>query len=233
MEYKKCLNNMVMIKLDAENTSIKLRNGFELYLDNSFEPEKNVTVTGEVFGLPSHLYYSGEPNKGMPWLTPMELNYGDKVIVYYLSIINAFKPQERRYVLEGNDRYVIIPYDKIYCKYGDGFVLPINGYCLIEPVENPVIEAEKARMKAIGMESVVFKKDSNTHVSYGKVKYVSIPNKSYVDEIYTDNGVDISPGDTVMLKRINDIPLQYDLHARIDGGAKYWRCQRRNILAKL
>jgi hypothetical protein len=71
METKKTLNNMVFIKLDTENTSIKLRNGFELYLDNSFEPEKNATVTGEVMGLPSHLKYYGKPNLDMPCLCDM------------------------------------------------------------------------------------------------------------------------------------------------------------------
>lgn len=222
-----------MIKLDKENDSIKLKNGFELYIDITFDPEKHATVTGTVYGLPSHLYYSGKPNIGMPWETQMELKMGDKVIVYYLSIVNAFKKESRKYILEGEDRYVFIPYSSIFAVYGEGFVKPINGYCLIEPTEDPFIVEQKRRMTAIGMELVKLKTKTNTNVVFGRVRYIGIPNRQYVDDYMTDEGVDIKTGDIVVMRKISDIPLQYDLHARIDGGAKYWRCQRRNILAKI
>jgi hypothetical protein len=233
MVYKRTFNNQILIKLDPENKSIRLKNGFELYIDDTFEPEKNITVTGEVWGLPSHLCYSGEPNKGMPWETPLELKYGDKVICYYLAIVNALKSENHKYLIEGNDRYIWIHYQNIFCAYGEGWVKPINGYVLVEPSDDPTIEAQKARMKALGMELVVLNTQSNTNVSYGKVKYMGIPNRRYVDSEYTDEGVDIAIGDIIVLKKISDIPLQYDVHAKIDGGKLYWRVQRRNIMAKL
>jgi len=88
---KKTFGNHVLIRLDAENDSIKLNNGGELYIDTSYDGEKHVTVSGEVVGLPSHLRYTGVANDGLPWLTPMETQIGDKVIVYYLAVVNAFK----------------------------------------------------------------------------------------------------------------------------------------------
>jgi len=233
MNRKLTFNNQVLIKLEPENTSIKLRNGFELYVDNTYEPEKNATVTGMVYGLPSHLYYTGKGNVGMPWDTPMELKMGDKVIVYYLSIINAFKPENRRYVLEGEDRYVFIQYSSIYAKYGEGFVQPINGYCLIEPCSDPFVEKQKQRMQSIGMELILFNKKNNTNVSFGIVRYLSTPNRRYVDEHSSDEGVDIAIGDTVVLKKTYDLPLQYDLHQKVDKGKKLLRVQRRSILAKI
>jgi hypothetical protein len=233
MDYKKTFDNLVMIKLDPENTSIKLTNGFELYVDNTFDPEKHAVVTGEVYGLPSKLSYTKEGGKGMPWLTDIELRYGDKVIVYYLSIVKAFAPETRRYVLENGDRYVFVPYSSIYAKYGNGFVQPINGYVLIEPCEDPFVADKKKRLNALGLELVSFNTKSNTHCTFGVVRYVSTPNREYVDEGTSDDGVDVAVGDTVVLRRTNDIPLQYELHARIDGGKKYLRVQRRNILAKI
>jgi len=233
MEFKKTFDNYVLIKLDKENTSIRLKNGYELYLDTSFEPEKNATVTGKIWGLPSKLTYSGEPNKNMPWLTDMELKMEDRVIVYYLSIANAFRKEMRRYVLEGEDRYVFIPYSSIYAKYGEGFVQPINGYVLIEPCGDPFVESKRKRLEALGLELVTLTEKSNTMVSFGKVAYVSKPNREYVDEGVSDEGVDVNVGDTVVLRKVSDIPLQYDLHSKIDGGKKYWRCQRRSILAKI
>jgi len=233
MDYKRCLNNFIFIKLDEANDSIKLKNGVNLYIDNSYEPEKHATVTGTVYGVPSHLKYSGIPNKDMPWDTPMEIKLGDKIICYYLSVINALKPENERYVLEGKDRFIFISYEFIYAVIRDEKIIPVNGYCLIEPCEDPAITQERERMEKLGMELVVLETRTNTHVIFGKVKYVGTPIREYVEEEHTDEGVDVSPGDTVVIRKISDIPLQYELHSKLDGGARYYRVQRKNILAKV
>jgi hypothetical protein len=88
-------------------------------------------------------------------------------------------------------------------------------------------------MKAIGLELVVDNKPSKTHVVYGKVKYIGEANRQYADADATDEGCDIQPGDTVVLRRTVDIPLMYDLHAHIESTKGLWRVQRRNILAKV
>ena len=232
MDYKRTLNNMVMIKLDEENTSIK-RNGINLFMDTSFNPEMHATVTGTVWGIPSHLSYCGKPNKNMPWLTSMEIQLGDKCIIYYLSTINALKNTEKRYVLEGKDRFIFIEYTYIYAVIRDEKIIPVNGYVLIQPCEDPAITQERERMEKLGMELVVLETRTNTHVIYGKVKYVGTPIREYVEEEHTDEGVDVSPGDTVVIRKVSDIPLQYSLHSKIDDGAKYYRVQRKNILAKV
>ncbi len=233
MDCKKTFNNYVLIKLDKENDSIRLKNGYELYIDITCDPEKHQTVTGTVQGLPSRLRYTGQPNDGMPWLTDMELALGDRVIVYYLSIVNALSKDLRRYVLEGEDRYVWVPYSSIYCKFGEGWITPINGYVLVEPVEDPFVTAVKERYARLGIELVTMNTRSNTNVCFGKVRYVGTPNKEYCDEGQTDEGVDVKVDDTVVLKRISDVPLHYDLHAKVEQGRKLWRIQRRNFLAKL
>jgi len=233
MEQKLTFGNNVLIKLDKENDSIQLRNGFELFVDITFDPEKHATITGEVYGLPSRLQYTGKANIGMPWLIDMEVRFGDKVIMYYLSVVNAFKPENRKYILEGEDRYVFIPYDKIYAVFGEGFVRPINGYCLVELVDDPFVEEQKTRMKKIGLEAVLFNKKSNTNVTFGKVKYIGTPNREYVDENSSDDGVDVKIGDIVVLRKTYDIPLEYGLHAKIEKEKGLLRVQRRNLLAKI
>jgi len=233
MDYKKTLNDYVFIKLDPENKSIRLRNGCELFVDTTYEPEKHATVEGEVWGLPSHLSYTGTPNKGMPWKTRMELRYGDKVIIYYLAVVNALKKENSRYIIEGKDRYIFVPYQNIYAVIREGKVIPVNGYVLFEQVEDPSITRDRERMKALGLELVTLNTRTNTHVIYGKIKYTGEPNQEYVDENYSDEGVDVKEGDVVVMRKISDIPLQYDLHSKIDGGAKYFRVQRKAILAKI
>lgn len=231
MDYRQTLNNYILVKLDPENTSIKLKSGFQLYIDTSFDPEKHQVVTGTVYGIPSHLEYTGEANKGLPWLTDMEVKLGDKVVVYYLAIVNALKPEQQRYFFEGGDKYVLITYNNIFTVFGDGFVRPINGYCLIEPCSDPFLEKTKERLKKLNIEWVQLNTKSNVNVSFGVVRYMGKPNRDYVDEGQSDDGVDVKIGDTVVLRKVSDIPLQFNLHARIDEGKLYYRVQRRKILA--
>lgn len=231
MDYKRTLNNYILVKLDPDNTSIKLKSGFQLYVDTSFDPEKHQVVTGTVYGIPSKLEYSGTPNKGLPWLTDMEVKLGDKVVVYYLAIVNALKKEQQRYFFEGSDKYVLITYNNIFTVYGDGFVKPINGYVLIEPCSDPFLEKTKERLKKLNLEWVKLDTKSNTNVSFGIVRYMGKPNREYVDEGASDDGVDVKIGDTVVLRKVSDIPLQFNLHAKIDGGKVYYRAQRRKILA--
>ena len=231
MEYRRTANNYILVKLDPENTSIKLKSGYELYIDTSFDPEKHQVVTGTVWGTPSKLEYTGVANKGLPWQTDMEVKCGDKVVVYYLSIVNALKPEQQRYFFEGGDKYVLITYNNIFTVYGDGFVRPVNGYVLIEPCEDPFLEKTKERIKKLGLEYVQLNTKSNTNVSFGIVRYMGKPNREYVDDGQSDEGVDVKVGDVVVLRKVSDIPLQYNLHAKIDEGKLYYRVQRRKILA--
>ena len=233
MERKRTFNNFVLIKLDPDNDKIKLTSGMEIYIDNTFDVEKNAVVTGEVAGLPSRLEYTGIANKGMPWLTDMELTYGDHIIMYYLSVVNALKPENRNLIIEGNDRYVAIKYQYLYAKYGQGFVIPLNGYCLVEPADDPYWTETKKRLNAVGLQAVKNEQKSKYNTVFGKIRYLGKPNREYVDEGATDEGCDVNIGDTVVMRRISDIPLCYDLHSKIDKGVKLWRVQRRNILAKI
>lgn len=224
--------NHVLIKLDQENNSVRLKSGLELFVDTTYEVEKHITITGEVMALPSKLYYSGRPNIGMPWETEMELKVGDRVFMYYLSVANAFRKETFNAIVEEDARYVFIKYQYIFATIRNGELYPLNGYCLIEPSQDPDWLLLKAKLAKVGMEPVKLKDFSNTNVNYGIVRYLGKPIEEYVDK-YSDWKVDINPGDIVVTKRITDIPLEYDLHIKAKDGKKYWRCQRKHILAIL
>ena len=231
MNYKQTFGNNIMIKLDPENDHIKTKSGFTLYIDTSFDPEKHQVVTGVVCGLPSRLTYTGKPNLGMEWLTDMEIREGDRVIVYYLSVVNALKKEHQRYFFKDDDKYVFVPYSKVFVVIRDGEIIPVNGYVLVEPCEDPFVGDTKKRLAKIGLELVTLNTKSNTNVSFGVVRYVGKPIREYIEDGYTDKGVDVKVGDTVVLRKVSDIPLQYNLHAKLDGGKTFWRVQRRKILA--
>lgn len=226
----KTFNNYVCIKLDPENDRIKLQSGFELFI---VQGDKDTTVTGTVVGLPSKLTYYGEQGRGLEWLTDMELRPGDEVIVYFLSVQIALSPERQNYFVRGEDKFVFISYDKIFAKIIDGHPVPINGYCLIEPIDDPANVSISERLQKIGLVSVVeHKKKTNTHVVWGIVRYVSDPIKKYASG-GSDEGIDVNVGDTVVCKKISDIPLQYELHSKVDDKKLYYRVQRRNIYAKI
>lgn len=224
--------NNVLIKLDAENDRIKTKTGVDLFIDISYDMEKHSTVTGIVCGLPSHLSYTGHPD-AMPWKCEMEAQIGDMVVVYYLSIVNAFKKETRKYFIENGERYVFVQYSSIYALIRDGKVIPINGYCLIEPMENPELIKQKEQAKKFGLELVMADTKSKSGVVYGRVAYAGKPNDAYIDEGISDRGVVVNTGDCVVMRKVSDIFAQYSLHASIDGGKNYYRAQRKQILAKL
>lgn len=228
---KMTFNDQVLIKLDPENDKIKMKSGFELYI---VQEDKDITVTGTVCALPSHLSYTGKPNIGMPWLTNIEVKIGDEVIIYYLSILNALRTEMQKYFIRNDERYVFVPYSSIFAKVEDNKPIPVNGYCLIEPVDDPVNVRIDERLKAIGLVSAVpRRKKTNNQVVWGKVAYTSKPNKEYAGGAGSDRGVDIEIGDIVVMKKISDVLMQYELHQRVDEKQTYYRVQRRYIYAKI
>lgn len=224
--------NRVKIRLDPENKTIRLKNGLELEIDTSYQPEKHLVLTGTVEGLPMQLIYSEDGSK-MPWETTQELRIGDEVVCYYLGVMNCLAPERRQYTIENGELYVYLRYELIYARVRDNVIQPINGYILAEPADDPewVRRVRDAEIKGFILPDL--RKPNKTHVVYGKVAYVGVPNKRYFNQNQSDKDVNVDVGDVVAMKRVRDIPVEYEYHAKLDGGKKYYRLQRHDILAVL
>lgn len=219
-----------MIKLDPENEIIETPSGLKLFVDTSFEPEKHIVRCGEVVKTPTHLVQrKGE----IPWTTEMEVQDGDRVVMYFLAVQNCLAPEKKRYVREGKTVWIFLKYHNIYAVIREGNIIPVNGYLLVEPIEDPEWIRKKAEAEKHNLELPDLRTTSNTHVTYGRITYIGKPNKSYDHPHRSDEHYNISVGDEVVLKRIRDIPVEYEYHAKIDGGKKFYRVQRHDILAKL
>lgn len=223
------MGNMVMVKLDPENDKIKTSGGTTLYVDTSYEPEKHITVTGTVVDIPKKLKFDLKGFARIPWVTDIEIQKGDKVVMYYLAVQNCFRPEHKRFIRDGDDRYVFISYRNIYAAIRNNTVIPVNGYVLIEPIEDPEIKKQQDKL----IKPVVLDNKSRTKVVHGRVVYVGAPVKEYLDSDQSDENIDISPGDEVIMRKVSDIPLEYELHATIDRERKLYRTQRPDILAVL
>jgi hypothetical protein len=167
----------------------------------------------------------------MPWKTDIELKVGDKAIIYYLAVINALSPEYKWYKRDGKKVDIFITYENIYAIIRDGKIIPVNGYVLVEPVDNPEWTAYVDKMKAMGMEAVDTRVPSKKDAVYGKIAYMGTPNKEYFGDHKTDDGINTEVGDTVVLKKVRDIPMEYEFHAKMDGGRKLYRIQRHDIIA--
>lgn len=228
MKVRQTLGNFVMVKLDPENNVVRTPSGFTLFIDTTFEPEKHTVVTGTVEALPLKLNDSK-----LPWRTENELQIGDKVVMYYMAVMNALAPQYRRFVKEGRTTWVFIAYSNIYTAIREGVIIPINGYLLAEPIPDPYFEKLKKRYEEKGIELVDPETKSNKNVVFARIVYAGRPNRGY-NEIYnSDENVDVKPGDEVILKKIRDIPIEYEYHSTVDGGRKLYRIQRHDILSVL
>jgi len=225
--------NHIMVELDPENDHIKLKDGGILYVDTTFDPEKHVTVIGTVRAIPDRLVFDEKKPGEMPWDTDLELEVGDKVIMHYLAVLNCLRNEIKKYWIEDGRRYIFIQYRSIFTILRGKEIIPINGYCLIEPMSDKYIEDLRSRADEAGIMLAGMKEKNNQRVVYGRVAYAGAPNRRYFEEEYTDEGTDIKPGDEVVMKKITDIPVEFEYHAKIDGGRKLWRVQRRDIMAIL
>lgn len=230
MKIDQTLGNNVCVKMDPENNFIVTPGGLKLYVDTSFEPEKHIVRIGTVKKAPKRLVQ----RKGtMPWETEMELQEGDRVALYFLAVQNCLSPERKHYIKNFDDVYIFIKYHNIYAVIRDDDIIPVNGYLLVEPMEDPAWIRMKSKAEEKGLEIPDMRGLSNVNVVYGKIAYAGKPNKSYNSPYKSDNQIDVKVSDEVVMKRITDIPVEYEYHTKLDGGRKLYRVQRHQILAKL
>lgn len=257
--------NRVYIKLDPPNDHIERIPDVRIEIDTTYNPERHITRTGTVLEIPKRLSfykthqpipdrakvfdekYMDEyrrnnppvPYSGMDWKTEMELQIGDKVVMYYLAVDNCMKQgaYEKDYEFyhdKMNDRkeeYIWVKYQNIYVAIRDGKIIPINGFVLVEPMENTVHEHKKKEAENRKIKLIRDNKSNNTHAVYGKVAYMGKPNIEYKEGHLSDIGYDnVQVGSEIIMKKISDIPMEYEYHAKVDGGKKLYRIQRHDIL---
>jgi hypothetical protein len=262
-------SNRVYVKLDTPNDHIERVKGARIEIDTTYQPEKHITRTGTVIGVPESLVYykthTPEPEKakmyderymeefarnnpprsygGLPWKTEMELQVGDRVVMYFLAVDNCMKQgaYEKEYEfyngimnMDKKEEFIYVKYQNIYAVIRDEKVIPINGYVLVEPITNPVQEQREKEAEAKKIKLVSDDKPSNTNAVYGRIVYIGKPNIEYREKYMSDEGYDdLKEGDEVIMKKISDIPMEYEYHAKVDGGRKLFRVQRHDIIATI
>lgn len=208
--------NHVLVEPVGDPDVIKIGD-FDFGIDTSYQESKHQVTRGIVRAVPDSLYFTKKPGSHatMPWLTDMELQVGDMVYYDYLTAMNAKNPtSSTQFRVNGFD-CIWMKYNQIYCAVREEEIVPVNGYCLVEP------------LKTMRSDMFDFSIMDNDHdQSVGVLRHVGSLIRWYRYHKHADSA-EYKPGQIVLMKKVNDIPLESKYHESID---RFWRVQRRNIL---
>ena len=222
-------NNNVLVKVKDGNDKVVLSDGTELFIDTTFEKVKHAVTTGTVAKLPEKLVFdmSVPPRSYMEWETDIEACIGDEVIFDYLITLECLEDPTEPIIMCDGQAYFPVPYHCLYvakrerdfhesdtCEADRFPIIPLNGYCILEQLSQDQGDflPDDLRLKTVG--------------NAARIKYLGRPNRSYKQPAYSDK-MDVNSGDIVYMERNCDIPLEYDLHASLEGNKLFYVCQRR------
>ncbi len=217
--------NWLLIKPDWDNQGI-LRpyevNGPDgkvvLQMDTSYEPEKNACCTGTVVKMPQGEPYfnPSDPTKSMEWVTDFECKEGDRVIFGYFAFTEAFRDADPRWIKCNGEIYILVFYGLMYLAQRGEEVIMLNGYTLVEPVQDEV-DTNLFLPKHL---------KRSTNKQRGIVRYLGSLNREYSNHRYTPDDDSLKVGDLVTMDRYCNIPLEYDLWRTFDKDKTFYRVQR-------
>jgi len=189
-----------------------------IQIDTSYEPEKNACCTGTVVKIPEGQPYfnPSDPTKSMEWVTDFEVQEGDKVIFGYFAFTEAFRDADPRWIKVNGEIYILVFYGLMYLARRGDDVIMLNGYTLIEPVQDEV--ATKLFLPSHIKRS--------TNKQRGIVRYMGSLNREYSNHRYTPDDDSLQVGDLVTMDRYCNIPLEYSMWSTFDKNKTYFRVQR-------
>ena len=237
-------NNNVLVKVARGNETITLADGeTEISLDTSFEKTKHAVIRGTVIQIPDKLVFdmTVHPRSYFEWETDMQVQVGDEVIFNYLITRECLDEHTEPIVICEGEAHFPVPYPALYVAkrrlvtardvvsihkdtgqelWNQDWtqIIPLNGYNIMEPIEVDRGEyfPEHIRHKA--------------HDFAMRVAYPAKPNRNYK---YGAPDIQVNPGQVFLTMRNRDIPLEYDLHASLDGKRKFYICQSRYFLSEV
>ncbi len=226
-------NNLVLICPRIQNDKITLGNGAELFVDNTFEPEKHANIVADVVEVPDELFFvkKGHP-VSTPWETIMEVRTGDVAYCNYLAITNAINNRyDGKAFIRDGKLHLLVRYDAIFMVLRGELPIMCNGYILAEPTYQEYFTARK-KFENLGLEipDVVDALKDNTQ--YGIVRYVGSVPTDYQEGFRGDN-LELKVGDHIFFDVHSDIPLEYEYHQTFEKGKKLFRIHRKDVLMVL
>lgn len=197
--------NKVLVKPLKENDFI-IKDGVVFYINTSYSKEKHAITCGVVVSNPAAL--------DSDLKTDIETQEGDIVFFHYLATINAIK--EKKYFQEGDSTIYSVNYASLYCAKRNDQIICLNGYVLVRP---KMVYAQD-KIGGVYLPESMLRQEWKGR---GMVAYVGNPlkgEKKLVDQ-----------GDEILYRKTSNVPMQYDLHASLEGDNKFFRMKNDSIMA--
>lgn len=252
----KPINNYVLIKLDKtegdkgfgyENVkTIEGPNGdIQLELDTSYDPNWMLTVSGTIEKVCESLYFNDcerMADKGMPWLTDIEVQPGDKVLYEYMAISEAIGTVNQksfgRLILCEDDAYIFVHYMFLYLAIRDEQVIPLNGYCFgvhatEKLTEHKAFELNQGMSNIIMEDELTILYEGSVNRAYKNRTLKSIVQKELIAIPDYDSNLDESlVGKNVVVTKKNFIfKVENDINNILEDGLS--GVQRRYIACRI
>jgi hypothetical protein len=127
----KAVRNRVIVRIPKQYTDTVPFLGGELYKDPMFERTWNLMYVGTLIGIPddSSPAYNHSYNR----FVKKELVVGDKVYFHYVHA-DTDRGDIIEHVSGTQELVKSMPYGDIICVVREGVVIPVNGWCLGEPI---------------------------------------------------------------------------------------------------
>lgn len=215
------ITNYVLVAPDPINTQ-----SGDMVVSDSFDPQKQIAVTGTVLAAPKRLVYTPKPTEHLPnmskielrayqkrkfrsvdYLTEIEIKPGDKVLFRYTAAFNA----EQDLKINFNDQYaVFMRYDQLYCTLDP--IKMLNGFILVEGATRHDKRVRDTKGFVI-------------HVGSQCMEYADYPNRS--------DGEQLRVGHTVWFNKKSAARIEFDLYKNIkgDNDGPVYRVHSKDIVA--
>lgn len=207
----RAVTDYVVVDYDDSNTRYR-RNGLDIYIDTTYEPEKQAQVVGTVVAAPGRVRYTGKGD-GFEGDVDVEFGPGDQVIFHFLALKNAIK--NGREVSKGR---AVIGLESIFAVMDTPYPRPVLGWVLVKPDK-----VYKHGLEAGVLGDYTLSKTSGMVVGAGAVPRRWLKKDDVIVR------AEVAIGDQVRFRPIDAIPLFYSVQDRV--GEVLYRMRRHDILA--
>lgn len=237
--------NYVIFKTDAmfnDKVEFKGKDGTQIVIDPSFDPQKHVRTYGEVVSVP--LYLSKRPimqeHRGTPAPTDgspfdyrflcdvkMEVQVGDRIYFHFntVSMRNLVKEEGKH---PHKTWYFKVSYDQIICVVRDGQIIPIASYALVLPeyeTWDDILHPTYTNLKDANGQFIPKPKDQWIQIKVKPEYHFLTAFVKYVGAPLGKDTCEIEPGQKIWYRKNAD-------WINVIEGVEYFAVRQRHIIGK-
>jgi hypothetical protein len=214
-------NNYVLFRPDWEDEEVVRIAGIKMWIDTRFEKGMHAPVGGTVMKCPSRIVF--DPTAPvLDYDTDMEIQDGDFITVEFHEVFSAIENSEQRRVYVGDEKCLLVRYDRLIGAVRGDRVIPLNGYIFAEPLPPDDVSE---------FEIVEFRQKQH-HQNAAIVKHVGQKVRRYWwDRDYGCDTLEVTVGEKIYFINHADVLVEHDYHRKMFDTPMF-RIRRKHIIGK-